>query len=93
MRESRVVNEWREEGRQEGRLEASLETLLYFLQVSFGPLPAHLLARLRAIEDCAVLRQLVFKAIDATNLDDFQKAIPQWSPKDASSTHDFGAVG
>jgi len=78
--ESRQVKEWQEqarrEGREEGQHESRVEDLLDILQEKFGKLPTEIPSHLRTIDDANVLRQLLRKAVHASDLDEFQRMIP-----------------
>ena len=55
---------------EKGRLEGQKETILQLLTVRFGELPAEFVARVRGIEDTAVLDDLVRQTATAVALDD-----------------------
>ncbi len=72
MVESRQVKEWQEQARREERVA----TLLDVLQDKFGSIPADLPPHLQTIEDSNLLRQLILKAMHASNLEEFRRQIP-----------------
>ena len=80
MIESKVVKGWqdqaRRDGRQEGRHESRVEDLIYILQEKFGNLPTEIPSHLQKIDDANVLRQLLLKAVHASDLDEFRSMIP-----------------
>lgn len=71
MRQSQQVLEWQDEARTETRVETKREDLLRLLQLRFAdPLPADLVAAVRAQHDVAVLSQWFDTAATATSLDE-----------------------
>jgi flagellar biosynthesis/type III secretory pathway protein FliH len=84
MIESKQVKEWqdqarregRQEGRQEGQRQRSFEDLIDVLHEKFGNLPTEIPSHLQTIDDANVLRQLLRKAVHASNLDEFRSMIP-----------------
>ena len=72
MIESSWVKQWEDLWRR----KATAENVLKLLQKKFGALPAEVPNRLGAIDDLGVLDHLFEQAMQAGNLDEFRKQIP-----------------
>jgi hypothetical protein len=68
MVESKVVKQWQDQAR--------VEALIDVLQDRFGNLPTEIPLHLQKIEDANVLRQLLLKAVHASDLDEFRRMMP-----------------
>ena len=66
-----------EQGLEQGERQASYELLLMTLQIRFDDVPEQLTARLEAIEDTAVLKELHRQALLTASLDEFTAQIPE----------------
>jgi hypothetical protein len=75
MIESKVVKEWQDQARQESRHETRVEDLIDILQEKFGELPPEIPSHLLKIDDTNVLRQLLRKAVNASDLHEFRRMI------------------
>ncbi len=67
--------EGREEGIQEGGLEQAREDVLDILMIRFEIFPAHLADAVKSLEDLAILKELLKKAVTAGSLEEFQKEL------------------
>ncbi len=77
IRESSLIQyfkqEGREEGIEEGERKSTLEAILEVLEIRFGLSETHpLSARISAIDDVQHLKQLHRAAVQVSNLDDFE---------------------
>ncbi|MBF0510574.1 MAG: DUF2934 domain-containing protein [Deltaproteobacteria bacterium] len=77
--------EGREEGREEGRkegikqgvLNTSRENLMNVLEAHFGTIPAKTKTRINRLDDPAILKQLILKAVTAASVDHFYQELDQ----------------
>ncbi|MBF0509806.1 MAG: DUF2934 domain-containing protein [Deltaproteobacteria bacterium] len=71
--------EGREEGRKEGikqgALHTSRENLINVLEAHFGTVPAKIKTRINRLDDPAILKQLIQKAVTAASLDHFYQEL------------------
>ena len=75
MIESSWVKQWEDLGRRKN----AAEFVLTLLENKFGVLPADLPNRVGSIDDLSVLHRLFDQAMQAGNLDEFRKQIPNGS--------------
>jgi hypothetical protein len=76
VRNSQVIDEWRNEGRvegrQEGRLESHREDLLALLQERFGAVPEEWVQRIQALTDVDRLKAAIRQVVHIHTLEELQ---------------------
>ena len=76
VRESSLIQYFKQEGREEGERKSTLEDILEVLEIRFGLSETHPLSdRIAAIEDLQHLKQLHRAAIQVSNLDEFGRLL------------------
>jgi hypothetical protein len=58
-------------------LKTRFENLIDVLQDKFGNLPTEIHSHLQKISDAKILRQLLLKAVHASDLDEFRRMVPE----------------
>ena len=76
IRESSIIQYFKQEGREEGERKSTLEAILEVLEIRFDLPASHPLSdRIAAIEDLQRLKQLHRAAIQVSNLDEFGRLL------------------
>ena len=76
IRESSIIQYFKQEGREEGERKSTLEDILEVLEIRFDLPASHPLSdRIEAIEDLQRLKQLHRAAIQVSNLDEFERLL------------------
>ena len=72
IRESSIIQYFKQEGREEGERKSTLEAILEVLEIRFDLPASHPLSdRIADIEDLQRLKQLHRAAVQVSNLDEF----------------------
>ena len=76
IRESSIIQYFKQEGREEGERKSTLEDILEVLEIRFDLPTSHPLSdRISAIEDLQRLKQLHRAAVQVSNLDEFERLL------------------
>ena len=76
IRESSIIQYFKQEGREEGERKSTLEDILEVLEIRFDLPTSHPLSdRIEAIEDLQRLKQLHRAAVQVSNLDEFGRLL------------------
>ena len=76
IRESSIIQYFKQEGREEGKRKSTLEAILDVLEIRFDLPASHPLSdRISAIEDLHRLKQLHRAAVQVSNLDEFGRLL------------------
>ena len=76
IRESSIIQYFKQEGREEGERKSTLEDILEVLEIRFDLPASHPLSdRISAIEDLQRLKQLHRAAVQVSNLNEFGRLL------------------